>query len=78
MEKHSKYIEYENTDEYYDNEILEEEEKEENYMKLEQEEERRYIISLNSYESIKKYINENCLPIGEFLSRDEFYSFINR
>jgi hypothetical protein len=77
MEKQTKYIEYENNEEYNENEILEEEEQQ-NYIKIEEEEDKKYNISLSIYESIKNYIDENCLPIGEFLSITEFYSFIDR
>ena len=48
MEKQNKYIEYENNEEYNENDILEEEEQE-NYIKIEEEEDRKYNISLSIY-----------------------------
>lgn len=35
-------------------------------------------ISLEIFESIKKYLDNNCLPIGEYLTVNNVFDFINR
>jgi hypothetical protein len=36
------------------------------------------MINKNEFENINKYLKENCLPIGEYLEREDIYYFINR
>ena len=64
-------IDIEDNDDYYEDSYQQQED-------LENEIDNEYNISLKLYDSIKKYLEDNCLPICEYLTIEDITEFINK
>ena len=64
-------IDIEDNNDYYEDSYQQQED-------LENEIDNEYNISLKLYDSIKKYLDDNCLPLGEYLTTEDITEFINK